>query len=71
MKTGYFEDQPGVKSSTRLMAFLSLLAGLSIALSSVFVESITLGDSLPMVITLLSYSAGVKTFQKLVSKSEK
>ena len=62
-KTGFFEDSPGVKSSTRLMAFLALLAALLIAISVVFIANVSIGDGLPLVITLLAYSAGVKTFQ--------
>ena len=67
-KTGFFESNPGRKSSTRLMAFLSLCTGLIIAVSSVFVDNVSLGDALPFVITLLSYSLGSKAFQEAATR---
>ena len=63
MQTNYFEDSKGNKSSTRLKTFLAAITALIIALSSVFLSQITLGDSLPLIITLLAYSAGEKSFQ--------
>ena len=70
-KTGFFESSPGNKSSTRLMAFLALCVGLAIAVSSVFIDSVTLGDALPLVLTLLGYSLGSKTFQEITNKTNK
>ena len=64
----FFTDKTGKLSSTRLQFFLSCVAGLVIAISSVFLESVTLGDSLPMVITLLSYSLGAKIFGESLNK---
>ena len=63
MQANYFEDSKGNKSSTRLKTFLAAMSALVIALSSVFLSQITLGDSLPLIITLLAYSAGEKSFQ--------
>ena len=63
MQANYFEDSKGNKSSTRLKTFLAAMTALIIALSSVFLSQITLGDSLPLIITLLAYSAGEKSFQ--------
>ncbi len=63
MQANYFEDSKGNKSSTRLKTFLAAMTALVIALSSVFLSQITLGDSLPLIITLLAYSAGEKSFQ--------
>lgn len=71
-RTGYFESQPGRKSSTRLMTFLALVAALIIAICSVFMTTISLGDSLPLVVTLLAYSLGAKSFQQIAEvKREK
>jgi hypothetical protein len=64
MKTGMFEEKEGVVSSTRVMTFIAAIAGIFVAVASVFVQDITLGDALPMVITLLSYSFGAKIFSK-------
>ena len=66
MQAGFFEDNKGNKSSTRLKTFLAAITALIIALASVFLEQITLGDSLPMIITLLAYSASEKTFQYIL-----
>ena len=70
-KTGFFEVAPGNKSSTRLMTFLALISGLIIALSSVFMDGVTLGDSLPMVLVLLAYSLGGKAFQNVVEMQQR
>lgn len=68
MKTGFFETKPGVKSSTRLMSFLALCVGLVLAISAVFVEGVSFGDAFPMVLTLLGYSLGAKSFQNVTEK---
>ena len=65
-KIGFLEEvKDGLihKSSTRLMALLSLLVGLGIAVASVFMDSITLGEALPFTGTLLAYSLGAKAFK--------
>lgn len=63
--TGYFEEKEGVKSSTRLMTFTAAMAAIFIAVASVFIKEVTIGDALPIVLTLLSYSLGAKVFQKI------
>lgn len=63
-KIGMFEEKEGVVSSTRVMTFIAAIGGIIIAVSSVFLKNVTVGDALPMVITLLSYSFGAKVFQK-------
>lgn len=68
-KIGYLETynkeaQIIEKSSNRLQAFLAVLAAIVIAVSSVYAYEVTLGDALPMVITLLAYSFGARVFQK-------
>ena len=63
-QVGFFEEGDGVKSITRLKTFMAAIAAILIALCSVFVDGITIGDALPMVVTLLAYSAGTKVFQK-------
>ena len=63
-KIGLFEEEEGVISSTRVMAFIAAIGGIVIAVASVFLNTVTVGDALPMVITLLSYSFGAKVFQK-------
>jgi len=64
-KIQYLTDAAGKTSNTRVNAHLAVLSALAIAISSVFVDGVTLGDSLPMVIVLLAYSFGVKTFQNI------
>lgn len=71
MKTGFFESEPGVKSSTRLMSFLALCVGLTLAVCAVFVSGVSFGDSFPMVLTLLGYSLGAKSFQEVAGKMNK
>jgi len=61
---GFFEEKEGVKSSTRLMTVSAAFGGIAIAIASVFLKDVTLGDALPMVATLLLYSAGQKIGNK-------
>ena len=71
MKIGFFETLNGdrvEKSTTRLITFIAGVVALIIALMSVIMKDVTLGDALPMVITLLAYSAGTKVFQKSIEK---
>ena len=68
MKVGFFEEKENIKSITRVMTFSSLVAGLVIAISSVFMKSVTFGDAMPMVVTLLMYSVGAKLGQKAMEK---
>ncbi|MFA5417831.1 MAG: hypothetical protein WC341_05175 [Bacteroidales bacterium] len=70
-KSGFFEDAGGNKSSTRLKTFLSAITALIIALASVFFTQITLGESLPVIITLLAFSAGEKSFQCFLETKSK
>ncbi len=61
-KEKFLEDANGA-SSTNLMSFLSFTVAAIIALAGVFMANITLGDSLPFVITFLTYTFGAKTFK--------
>jgi|ETNmetMinimDraft_26_1059896.scaffolds.fasta_scaffold16957_2 hypothetical protein len=61
--SGFFEDNNGNKSSTRLKTFLSAIAALFIALISVVFSEVSLGESLPVIITLLAFSSGEKSYQ--------
>ncbi len=63
VRRGLFRDPQGNKSSTRVKTFLAALTAFAIALVSVFVKEITPGDSLPVIITLLTFSSGEKSFQ--------
>ncbi|MBC8319876.1 MAG: hypothetical protein H8E34_04060 [Bacteroidetes bacterium] len=65
-KSGFFDDDNGNKSSTRLVTFLSALTALFLAVAGVFIDEVTLSESLPIIITLLSYSAGAKSFQLFI-----
>lgn len=72
IKSGYFEDANGNKSSTRLKTFLAAITAMIIALSSVFFKVVTVGESLPIIVTLLAFSSGEKSYQSfLESKSKK
>ncbi len=61
-----FKDTNGNLSSTRVMAFLACISALVIAVGSVFMPTVTLGDALPMAITLLAYSFGKQVFNKAI-----
>lgn len=70
--SGFFEDQNGNKSSTRLKTFLSAVIALCIALLCVVFNVVSIGESLPVIITLLAFSSGEKSFQYfLESKAKK
>lgn len=60
---GFFEDNNGNKSSTRLKTFLSVITALWIALVSMFFNEISLGENLPVIITLLTFSSVEKSYQ--------
>ena len=71
-KSGFFENENGNKSSTRLKTFLSAMAAFFIAITDVFSSSISSSESLPLIITLLAFSAGEKSFQYFLEfKSKK
>jgi hypothetical protein len=61
--TGFLTDAKGNKSSTRLKTFLATITALIIALICVLSKEITSGECLPVIITLLMYAAGEKSFQ--------
>ena len=65
MKVGFFESGEGRYSMTRLMSFLSFSVASVLALLTVFVSSVTFGDSFPMIVTFLAYSVGAKSFDKV------
>jgi len=69
-KPGFLTDAEGIKSSTRLKTFLAAMTAFIIALAGVFLKEINISQNLPLIITLLTYSAGEKSFQNfLESKS--
>jgi len=70
-KVGFFQSAPNRWSSTRLQSFIAFSVACAIAVSSVFVESVTLGDAFPMVLTLLAYSLGYKTFKDVTNNMRK
>ncbi len=61
--SGFFEDADGNKSSTRLKTFISAIIAILIAVVDLFIVQTSVSDSLPIIITLLSFSAGEKSFQ--------
>ncbi|MFK5856094.1 MAG: hypothetical protein QM503_08195 [Bacteroidota bacterium] len=69
--SGFFEDSNGNKSSTRLKTFLAAITAFVIALATVFVSSISLVESIPVIITLLAFSAGEKSFQYFIDSKYK
>jgi len=62
-KSGFFEDENGNKSSTRLKTFISAMVALIISLVDVFSSNIASSESLPLIITLLAFSSGEKSYQ--------
>ena len=70
-KQGFFTDATGNKSSTRLKTFLAAITALIIALTSVFFNQIITGESLPIIIALLAYSAGEKSYQNFLESKSK
>ncbi len=71
-KSGFFEDENGNKSSTRLKTFLSAVVAFFIAVADMLNSSISPSESLPLIITLLAFSAGEKSFQYFLEfKSKK
>jgi len=62
-KSGFFEDENGNKSSTRLKTFLSAIVALIISLVDIFSSTIGSSESLPLIITLLAFSTGEKSYQ--------
>ncbi|MFA5419634.1 MAG: hypothetical protein WC341_14380 [Bacteroidales bacterium] len=70
-KSGYFEDAAGNKSSTRLKTFLAAVTAMIIALASVFFQVVTLGESLPIIIALLAFSSGEKSYQSFLESKTK
>ncbi len=71
-KSGFFEDENGNKSSTRLKTFLAAIVTLIISLVDVFSSSFISTESLPLIITLLAFSAGEKSYQYFLEfKSKK
>jgi|GEM_PF-1533200 len=68
---GFFEDSKGNKSSTRLKTFLAAITAFVIALSNVFIIDISLTETITVIITLLVYSAGEKSFQYFIDSKFK
>jgi hypothetical protein len=70
-KSGFFEDARGNKSSTRLKTFLAAITAMLIAISSVFFQVVTITESLPIIITLLAFSSGEKSYQSFLESKSK
>jgi len=70
-KAGFFEDLDGNRSSTRLITFIAAITGLAIAISSNFFEYINTSESLPLIITLLSFAAGQKSLNTFIESKYK
>jgi hypothetical protein len=70
-KSGFFEDAQGNKSSTRLKTFLAAITAMLIAISSVFFQVVTISESLPIIITLLAFSSGEKSYQSFLESKSK
>ena len=70
-KQGFFTDAAGNKSSTRLKTFLAAITAFIIALTSVFLKGINTAESLPVIIALLTYSAGEKSYQNFLESKSK
>ena len=71
IKSGYFEDAAGNKSSTRLKTFLAAVTAMIVALVSVFFEVVTVGESLPIIFALLAFSSGEKSYQSFLESRTK
>jgi len=71
IKSGFFEDAKGNKSSTRLKTFLAAITAMLIALASVFFQVVTVSESLPIIITLLAFSSGEKSYQSFLESKSK
>ncbi len=69
--SGFFEDSNGNKSSTRLKTFLAAITAFIIALATVFISGVSLVESLPVIIALLAFSAGEKSFQYFIDSKFK
>ena len=63
LRRGLFRDPQGNKSSTRVKTFLAALTAFAIALAGVFFKEVALSESLPLIIILLAFSSGEKSFQ--------
>lgn len=70
-KYGFFEDAKGNKSSTRLKTFLASITAMLVAISSVFFQVVTVSESLPIIITLLAFSSGEKSYQSFLESKSK
>jgi len=67
-KTGFFQIKPGNYSITRLMTFMALCTAIILVFCTVFVTSVTFGDTFPLILTLLGYSLGAKAFQNVTER---
>ena len=61
--SGFFEDGNGNKSSTRLKTFLAAIIAFCIAIVCVAFPSVSIAGSLPVIIALLAFSSGEKSYQ--------
>ena len=61
--TGYFEKSPGHKSMMRLIAFISAMAGIAVALNAIVLSWIVVlanePDFVGMIITMFGISGGL------------
>jgi len=70
-RNGFFEDAKGNKSSTRLKTFLASVTAMVIALCSIFIPDLNISHSLPVIIALLAFSSGEKSFQTYLESKSK
>jgi len=71
IRHGFLQDNNGNWSDGRAMQWLALLVGLGIAIMMILKSSVSFGDGMPLVITLLGYSLGGKLFQKAIERNAK
>jgi hypothetical protein len=65
-KVGFFEEKPGVKSSMRLMSFLSLLAAMGMGVLTLYSEGSA--DGLMITFGFLLGAFAPKTVQKFAEQ---
>ena len=65
--TGFFEEKPGVKSSMRLMSFLSLIAAVGMGLPTIYSDAGS-SDGLMITFGFLLGAFAPKTVQKFAEQ---
>jgi len=67
MKTGFFEEKPGQRSSMRLYSFISLLTGCSIAIYSVVTKQLDI-NTISLITMFVVGCFAPKAVQKFAEK---